>query len=106
MVSALGVNIRGLNMTIFALGAGLAGLAGLMAGLLAVLAAGVGGGPARVIDVASDEIEKALTWSMARSTSSSSKGLRRISEAPRRRASCCWAPVVCPVRIRTRASGS
>ena len=42
MVSALGVNIRGLNLTVFALGAGLAGLAGLMAGPIVSVQAGMG----------------------------------------------------------------
>ncbi len=42
MVSALGINIRGLNMLIFALGAGLAGLAGLMAGPIFSVQSGMG----------------------------------------------------------------
>ena len=42
MVSALGVNIRQLNMAIFALGAGLAGLAGLMAGPIFSVQSGMG----------------------------------------------------------------
>lgn len=42
MVSALGVNIKGLNLTVFALGAGLAGLAGLMAGPIVSVQAGMG----------------------------------------------------------------
>lgn len=42
MVSALGVNIRGLNSVVFALGAGLAGLAGLMAGPIVSVQSGMG----------------------------------------------------------------
>ena len=42
MVSALGVNVRQLNMAIFALGAGLAGLAGLMAGPIFSVQSGMG----------------------------------------------------------------
>lgn len=42
MVSALGVNIKGLNLTVFALGAGLAGLAGVMAGPIVSVQAGMG----------------------------------------------------------------
>ncbi len=42
MVSALGVNIRRLNMAIFALGAALAGLAGLMAGPIFSVQSGMG----------------------------------------------------------------
>ncbi len=42
MVSALGVNIKGLNLTVFALGAALAGLAGLMAGPIVSVQAGMG----------------------------------------------------------------
>ncbi len=42
MVSALGVNIRGLNTTVFAMGAGLAGLAGLMAGPIVSVQSGMG----------------------------------------------------------------
>jgi branched-chain amino acid transport system permease protein len=42
MVSALGVNIRGLNLTVFALGAALAGLAGLMAGPIVSVQSGMG----------------------------------------------------------------
>ena len=42
MVSALGVNIKRLNLTVFALGAGLAGLAGLMAGPIVSVQAGMG----------------------------------------------------------------
>lgn len=42
MVSALGVNIRGLNTTVFALGAALAGLAGLMAGPIVSVQSGMG----------------------------------------------------------------
>lgn len=42
MVSALGVNIKRLNATVFALGAGLAGLAGLMAGPIVSVQAGMG----------------------------------------------------------------
>ncbi len=44
MVGALGVNIRALNMMIFALGAGLAGLAGLMAGPIFSVQSGMGEG--------------------------------------------------------------
>ena len=42
MVSALGVNINGLNTLVFALGAGLAGLAGLMAGPIVSVQSGMG----------------------------------------------------------------
>ena len=42
MVSALGVNIKGLNSMVFALGAGLAGLAGLMAGPIVSVQSGMG----------------------------------------------------------------
>jgi branched-chain amino acid transport system permease protein len=42
MVSALGVNIGGLNTTVFALGAALAGLAGLMAGPIVSVQSGMG----------------------------------------------------------------
>ncbi len=42
MVSALGVNIKGLNSIVFALGAGLAGLAGLMAGPIVSVQSGMG----------------------------------------------------------------
>ncbi len=42
MVSALGVNIRGLNSVVFALGAALAGLAGLMAGPIVSVQSGMG----------------------------------------------------------------
>ncbi len=42
MVSALGVNIRGLNSVVFALGAALAGLAGVMAGPIVSVQAGMG----------------------------------------------------------------
>ena len=42
MVSALGVNIRGLNTTVFAMGAALAGLAGLMAGPIVSVQSGMG----------------------------------------------------------------
>lgn len=42
MVSALGVNIRGLNTVVFALGAALAGLAGVMAGPIVSVQAGMG----------------------------------------------------------------
>jgi branched-chain amino acid transport system permease protein len=42
MVSALGVNIKGLNSTVFALGAALAGLAGLMAGPIVSVQSGMG----------------------------------------------------------------
>ena len=42
MVAALGVNIRLLNMMIFGLGAGLAGLAGLMAGPIFSVQSGMG----------------------------------------------------------------
>lgn len=42
MVSALGVNIKGLNLTVFTLGAGLAGLAGLMAGPIVSVQSGMG----------------------------------------------------------------
>ncbi len=42
MVSALGVNIKGLNSLVFALGAGLAGLAGLMAGPIVSVQSGMG----------------------------------------------------------------
>ena len=42
MVSALGVNIRGLNTLVFGLGAALAGLAGLMAGPIVSVQAGMG----------------------------------------------------------------
>ncbi|MGE0799851.1 MAG: branched-chain amino acid ABC transporter permease [Lautropia sp.] len=42
MVAALGVNIRALNSLIFALGAGLAGLAGLMAGPILSVQPGMG----------------------------------------------------------------
>jgi len=42
MVSALGVNIKGLNTLVFALGAGLAGLAGVMAGPIVSVQAGMG----------------------------------------------------------------
>jgi branched-chain amino acid transport system permease protein len=42
MVSALGVNIKGLNSVVFALGAGLAGLAGLMAGPIVSVQSGMG----------------------------------------------------------------
>ena len=42
MVSALGVNIRALNSTVFAMGAALAGLAGLMAGPIVSVQSGMG----------------------------------------------------------------
>jgi len=42
MLSALGVNTRGLNALVFALGAGLAGLAGLMAGPILSVQPGMG----------------------------------------------------------------
>ena len=42
MVAALGINIKLLNMTIFGLGAGLAGLAGLMAGPILSVQPGMG----------------------------------------------------------------
>ena len=42
MVSALGVNIKGLNTLVFMLGAGLAGLAGLMAGPIVSVQSGMG----------------------------------------------------------------
>jgi branched-chain amino acid transport system permease protein len=42
MVSALGVDIKGLNSLVFAAGAGLAGLAGLMAGPIVSVQAGMG----------------------------------------------------------------
>jgi branched-chain amino acid transport system permease protein len=42
MVSALGVNIKGLNTLVFGLGAALAGLAGLMAGPIVSVQAGMG----------------------------------------------------------------
>jgi branched-chain amino acid transport system permease protein len=42
MVSALGVNIKLLNALLFALGAGLAGLAGVMAGPILSVQAGMG----------------------------------------------------------------
>ena len=42
MVSALGVNIRGLNTLVFGLGAALAGLAGLMAGPIVSVQSGMG----------------------------------------------------------------
>jgi branched-chain amino acid transport system permease protein len=42
MVSALGVNIKGLNSVVFALGAALAGLAGLMAGPIVSVQSGMG----------------------------------------------------------------
>ncbi len=42
MVSALGVDIKGLNSVVFALGAGLAGLAGLMAGPIVSVQSGMG----------------------------------------------------------------
>ena len=42
MVSALGVNIKGLNTIVFAVGAGLAGLAGLLVGPLTSLQPGMG----------------------------------------------------------------
>ncbi len=42
MVSALGVNIKGLNSLVFALGAGLAGLAGVMAGPILSVQPGMG----------------------------------------------------------------
>jgi branched-chain amino acid transport system permease protein len=42
MVSALGVDIKGLNRLVFALGAGLAGLAGLMAGPIVSVQSGMG----------------------------------------------------------------
>ena len=42
MVSALGVNIRGLNTLVFGLGSGLAGLAGLMAGPIVSVQSGMG----------------------------------------------------------------
>ncbi|MEO7855208.1 MAG: branched-chain amino acid ABC transporter permease [Rubrivivax sp.] len=42
MVSALGVDIKGLNSIVFALGAGLAGLAGLMAGPIVSVQSGMG----------------------------------------------------------------
>ena len=42
MVAALGVNIKGLNRLVFALGAGLAGLAGLMAGPIVSVQSGMG----------------------------------------------------------------
>ena len=42
MVSALGVDIKGLNTLVFALGAGLAGLAGLMAGPIVSVQSGMG----------------------------------------------------------------
>jgi branched-chain amino acid transport system permease protein len=42
MVSALGVNIRGLNTMVFGLGAALAGLAGLMAGPIVSVQSGMG----------------------------------------------------------------
>jgi branched-chain amino acid transport system permease protein len=42
MVSALGVNIRGLNTLVFGLGAALAGLAGLMAGPIVSVESGMG----------------------------------------------------------------
>ena len=42
MVSALGVNIKGLNSVVFALGAGLAGVAGLMAGPIVSVQSGMG----------------------------------------------------------------
>jgi branched-chain amino acid transport system permease protein len=42
MVSALGVNIKGLNTVVFALGAALAGLAGLMAGPIVSVQSGMG----------------------------------------------------------------
>ncbi len=42
MVGALGVNIKGLNSAVFALGAGLAGLAGLMAGPIVSVQSGMG----------------------------------------------------------------
>jgi branched-chain amino acid transport system permease protein len=42
MVSALGVNIKGLNSAVFAIGAGLAGLAGLMAGPIVSVQSGMG----------------------------------------------------------------
>jgi branched-chain amino acid transport system permease protein len=42
MVSALGVDIKGLNTVVFALGAGLAGLAGLMAGPIVSVQSGMG----------------------------------------------------------------
>lgn len=42
MVSALGVDIKGLNHLVFALGAGLAGLAGLMAGPIVSVQSGMG----------------------------------------------------------------
>lgn len=42
MVAALGVNIKGLNSVVFALGAALAGLAGLMAGPIVSVQSGMG----------------------------------------------------------------
>ena len=42
MVAALGVNIQGLNSLVFAIGAGLAGLAGLMAGPIVSVQSGMG----------------------------------------------------------------
>ena len=42
IVSALGVNVRGLNTLVFGLGAGLAGLAGLMAGPIVSVQSGMG----------------------------------------------------------------
>jgi branched-chain amino acid transport system permease protein len=42
MVAALGVDIKGLNRLVFALGAGLAGLAGLMAGPIVSVQSGMG----------------------------------------------------------------
>ena len=42
MVGALGVNIKALNTTVFAIGAGLAGLAGLMAGPIVSVQSGMG----------------------------------------------------------------
>ncbi len=42
MVAALGVDIKGLNRMVFALGAGLAGLAGLMAGPIVSVQSGMG----------------------------------------------------------------
>ena len=42
MVSALGIDIKGLNSVVFALGAGLAGLAGLMAGPIVSVQSGMG----------------------------------------------------------------
>ena len=42
MISALGVNVRGLNTVVFGLGAALAGLAGVMAGPIVSVQAGMG----------------------------------------------------------------